>query len=91
MRLIVYTNPQGRDLGINPFVHGSAIHTDFMKTQALKQALDKYGFDCASRAKERILSFRSTQHRWDPKNQRRSFGSYTTCASTKANRSGHSR
>ena len=67
-------------MGINPFVHGSAVHTDVMKTQALKQALDQYGFDAAfggarrdeekSRAKERIFSFRSTQHRWDPKNQR---------------------
>ena len=80
LQLIVYTNPRGREMGINPFVHGSALHTDIMKTQALKQALDKYGFDCAlggarrdeerSRAKERIFSFRSTQHRWDPKNQR---------------------
>jgi sulfate adenylyltransferase subunit 2 len=80
MELLVYVNTHGRDLGINPFVHGSAIHTDVMKTQALRQALDKYQFDCAlggarrdeekSRAKERIFSFRSTQHRWDPKNQR---------------------
>jgi sulfate adenylyltransferase subunit 2 len=80
MELIVYVNPQGRDAGINPFVHGSTIHTDVMKTQALKQALDKYRFDAAfggarrdeekSRAKERIFSFRSAQHRWDPKNQR---------------------
>jgi sulfate adenylyltransferase subunit 2 len=80
MRLIVYVNPNGRSAGINPFVHGSAIHTDVMKTQALRQALDEYGFDCAfggarrdeekSRAKERIFSFRSAQHRWDPKNQR---------------------
>ncbi len=80
MQLIVYVNPHGREMGINPFVHGSAIHTDIMKTQALKQALDQYRFDAAfggarrdeekSRAKERIFSFRSTQHRWDPKNQR---------------------
>ena len=80
MQLIVYVNPHGRDAGINPFVHGSAIHTDVMKTQALRQALDKYRFDAAfggarrdeekSRAKERIFSFRSAQHRWDPKNQR---------------------
>jgi len=80
MDLIVYTNPEGLAQGINPFTHGSAIHTDVMKTQALKQALDKYGFDAAfggarrdeekSRAKERIFSFRSAQHRWDPKNQR---------------------
>ena len=64
-------------MGINPFTHGSAVHTDVMKTQALKQALDQYGFDAAfggarrdeekSRAKERIFSFRSAQHRWDPK------------------------
>ena len=78
--LIVHVNPEGLEMGINPFVHGSAIHTDIMKTQGLKQALDKYGFDAAfggarrdeekSRAKERIFSFRSAQHRWDPKNQR---------------------
>jgi sulfate adenylyltransferase subunit 2 len=78
--LLVYTNPEGLAQGINPFTHGSAIHTDIMKTQALKQALDLYGFDAAfggarrdeekSRAKERIFSFRSAQHRWDPKNQR---------------------
>jgi sulfate adenylyltransferase subunit 2 len=78
--LIVYTNPDGVAQGINPFDHGSAVHTDIMKTQALKQALDKYGFDAAfggarrdeekSRAKERIFSFRSASHQWDPKNQR---------------------
>jgi len=78
--LLVYTNAEGLAQGINPFTHGSAIHTDVMKTQALKQALDLYGFDAAfggarrdeekSRAKERIFSFRSAQHRWDPKNQR---------------------
>jgi len=78
--LIVYTNPEGVAQGINPFTHGSAIHTDIMKTQALRQALDLHGFDAAfggarrdeekSRAKERIFSFRSAQHRWDPKNQR---------------------
>src|SRR5262245_5706506 len=80
VELLVYTNPDGVAQGINPFTHGSAIHTDVMKTQALKQALDKHGFDAAfggarrdeekSRAKERIFSFRSAQHRWDPKNQR---------------------
>jgi sulfate adenylyltransferase subunit 2 len=80
MDLIVHVNREGLEKGINPFVHGSAIHTDVMKTEALKQALDKYGFDAAfggarrdeekSRAKERIFSFRSSQHRWDPKNQR---------------------
>jgi len=78
--LIVYVNPEGLKMSINPFVHGSTIHTDIMKTQALKQALDLYGFDAAfggarrdeekSRAKERIFSFRSAQHHWDPKNQR---------------------
>src|SRR5512139_1926372 len=80
LQLLVYTNQDGVAQGINPFTHGSAIHTDIMKTQALKQALDKYGFNAAfggarrdeekSRAKERVFSFRTTQHRWDPKNQR---------------------
>jgi len=80
MDLIVHVNPDGLAQGINPFTHGSQVHTDVMKTQGLKQALDKYGFDVAfggarrdeekSRAKERIFSFRSVQHRWDPKNQR---------------------
>src|SRR6185369_14555752 len=80
LELITYVNPEGIAKNINPFTHGSAIHTDIMKTEALKQALDKYGFDAAfggarrdeekSRAKERIFSFRSNQHRWDPKNQR---------------------
>ncbi len=80
MNLIVYQNPEAMELGINPFTHGSSIHTDMWKTQGLKQALDKYNFDAAfggarrdeekSRAKERIFSFRSAQHRWDPKNQR---------------------
>ena len=78
--LLVYVNEEGREQGINPFTHGSELHTDIMKTQALKQALDKYGFDAAfggarrdeekSRAKERIFSFRTAQHRWEPKNQR---------------------
>lgn len=78
--LLVHKNPEGIKMDINPFVHGSAIHTDIMKTQGLKQALDKYGFDAAfggarrdeekSRAKERVYSFRDKQHRWDPKNQR---------------------
>ncbi|TNE36845.1 MAG: sulfate adenylyltransferase subunit CysD [Alphaproteobacteria bacterium] len=78
--LIVHINEEGVQQGIGPFTHGSAVHTDVMKTQALKQALDKYGFDAAfggarrdeekSRAKERVFSFRSRQHRWDPKNQR---------------------
>lgn len=78
--LIVHINPDGIERGIGPFTHGSATHTDIMKTTGLKQALDKYGFDAAfcgarrdeekSRAKERVFSFRSAQHRWDPKNQR---------------------
>src|SRR5688572_5407817 len=78
--LIVHVNQEGVDRGIGPFTHGSAVHTDVMKTQALKQALDKHGFDAAfggarrdeekSRAKERIFSFRTAQHRWDPKRQR---------------------
>ena len=80
MELIVHINQEGVKQGIGPFSHGSAMHTDVMKTQGLKQALDKHGFDAAfggarrdeekSRAKERIFSFRSAQHRWDPKNQR---------------------
>lgn len=78
--LIVHINQEGVDLGINPFDHGSAKHTDVMKTQSLKKALNKYGFDAAfggarrdeekSRAKERVYSFRDKNHRWDPKNQR---------------------
>ncbi|HOY22030.1 MAG TPA: sulfate adenylyltransferase subunit CysD [Cellvibrio sp.] len=78
--LIVHINQEGVDMGISPFVHGSAKHTDIMKTQGLKQALNKYGFDAAfggarrdeekSRAKERVYSFRDKNHRWDPKNQR---------------------
>jgi sulfate adenylyltransferase subunit 2 len=80
MQLIVYKNPEAVEKGINPFTHGSAVHTDVWKTQGLKQALDKYGFDAAfgggrrdeekSRAKERVFSFRTALHRWDPKNQR---------------------
>jgi sulfate adenylyltransferase subunit 2 len=80
MDLIVHVNPEALAKGINPFTHGSSVHTDVWKTQGLKQALDKYGFDAAfggarrdeekSRAKERVFSFRSAQHRWDPKNQR---------------------
>ncbi|RWU12939.1 sulfate adenylyltransferase subunit CysD [Pseudidiomarina gelatinasegens] len=79
-KLITHTNPDGIEQGIGPFTHGSAVHTDVMKTQALKQALNKYQFDAAfggarrdeekSRAKERIYSFRDKNHRWDPKNQR---------------------
>jgi sulfate adenylyltransferase subunit 2 len=80
MKLITHINPEGLAKGINPFTHGSAIHTDIMKTEGLKQALDMHGFDVAfggarrdeekSRAKERVFSFRTAQHRWDPKNQR---------------------
>lgn len=78
--LLVHINQEGVDAGIGPFSHGSAKHTDVMKTQGLKQALNKYGFDAAfggarrdeekSRAKERVYSFRDKNHRWDPKNQR---------------------
>ena len=78
--LIVHINQEGVAQGVGPFTHGSSVHTDIMKTQGLKQALDKHAFDAAfggarrdeekSRAKERIFSFRSAQHRWDPKNQR---------------------
>ncbi|CAI8793110.1 sulfate adenylyltransferase subunit 2 [Pseudomonas sp. IT-P291] len=78
--LLVHINPEGLEKGISPFSHGSAIHTDIWKTEGLKQALDKHGFDAAfggarrdeekSRAKERIFSIRSEQHRWDPKLQR---------------------
>jgi sulfate adenylyltransferase subunit 2 len=80
MDLIVHINPEGVEMNINPFVHGSKKHTDIMKTQGLKQALDQYKFDAAfggarrdeekSRAKERVFSFRDKHHRWDPKNQR---------------------
>ena len=78
--LLVHINQEGVDMGIGPFSHGSATHTDVMKTEGLKQALNKYGFDAAfggarrdeekSRAKERVYSFRDKHHRWDPKNQR---------------------
>ncbi|WP_022961112.1 sulfate adenylyltransferase subunit CysD [Halopseudomonas pelagia] len=78
--LLVHKNPDGVAQGVGPFTHGSAVHTDVMKTQGLKQALNKYGFDAAfggarrdeekSRAKERVYSFRDKHHRWDPKNQR---------------------
>jgi sulfate adenylyltransferase subunit 2 len=80
MELIVHVNPKGLEMGIDPFVHGSQVHTDVMKTEGLKQALEAGGYDAAfggarrdeerSRAKERVFSFRSAQHRWDPKNQR---------------------
>ena len=78
--LLVHKNPEGLAMNISPFDHGSAKHTDIMKTQGLKQALNQYGFDAAfggarrdeekSRAKERVYSFRDKHHRWDPKNQR---------------------
>jgi len=80
VKLLVYTNPEGLARGINPIASGSSLHTQVMKTDALKQALDKYGFDAAfggarrdeekSRAKERVFSFRSAGHVWDPRNQR---------------------
>jgi sulfate adenylyltransferase subunit 2 len=80
MDLIVYTNPEAIEKQINPFTHGSAVHTDVWKTQGLRKALDKYGFDVAlggarrdeekSRAKERVFSFRTASHRWAPKSQR---------------------
>src|SRR6266540_363069 len=80
LELMVHVNPEALAMGINPFTHGSAVHTDTWKTEGLKQALEKHGFDAAfggarrdeekSRAKERIFSFRSAQHRWDPKLQR---------------------
>ncbi|WP_300368881.1 sulfate adenylyltransferase subunit CysD [Hydrogenimonas sp.] len=78
--LVVHSNPEGIEMGINPFIHGSKVHTDIMKTQALKQALNAGGYDAViggarrdeekSRAKERIFSFRDKNHRWDPKHQR---------------------
>lgn len=80
LELIVHINPEGKEMDINPFIHGSKMHTDLMKTQGLKQALDLHGFDVAfggarrdeekSRAKERIFSFRNESHHWDPKRQR---------------------
>jgi len=80
LELLVHTNPEGLEKGIGPFSHGSSLHTHVMKTEALKQALNKYGFDAAfggarrdeekSRAKERVFSFRNASHGWDPKNQR---------------------
>jgi len=80
MELIVYKNPEAVERGVNPFDHGSAVHTDLWKTQGLKQALDLHGFDAAiggarrdeeaSRAKERVFSFRGPGHRWDPRRQR---------------------
>ena len=87
--LIVHINQEGLARGINPFDHGSAVHTDVMKTEALKQALDKYKFDAAfggarrdeekSRAKERIISYRNELHRWDPRNQRPELWNLFNC------------
>tara|TARA_X000000950_G_scaffold241637_1_gene295380 strand:+ start:7489 stop:9003 length:1515 start_codon:yes stop_codon:yes gene_type:complete len=89
LKLIVYTNPQGIEKNINPFDHGSTLHTNIMKTEGLTQALDLYGFDMAfggarrdeekSRAKERVFSFRSTNHRWNPKNQRPELWNLYNC------------
>ena len=90
IELIVHVNPEALALGVNPFTHGSSVHTDVWKTQGLLQALDRYGFDAAfggarrdeekSRAKERMVSFRSVQHRWDPKRQRPElWGIYNLC------------
>ncbi len=83
VEVLVHTNQDGLREGVSPLTHGATVHTDVMKTVALKQALDKYGFDAAiggarrdeekSRAKERIFSFRNAQHRWDPRNQRPEF------------------
>jgi sulfate adenylyltransferase subunit 2 len=83
VQVLVHINQEGVHQGISPLTHGATVHTDVMKTQALKQALDQYGFDAAiggarrdeekSRAKERIFSFRNAQHRWDPRNQRPEF------------------
>ena len=92
--LLVHINEDGVKQGIGPFTHGSSVHTDIMKTQSLKMALDKGGYDAAfggarrdeekSRAKERIFSFRSAQHRWDPKHSARNFGSSTIPAKHRA-------
>lgn len=90
INLLVYVNQAGVEQGINPFIHGSDIYTQIMKTEALKQALNMYGFDAAfggarreeekSRAKERIFSFRTAQHTWDPKKQRpEMWKTYNTC------------
>lgn len=87
--LLVYSNEEGIRQNINPFIHGSKVHTDIMKTEALKQALDKYKFDAVfggarrdeekSRAKERVFSFRDEKHRWDPKNQRPELWNIYNC------------
>ena len=99
--LIVESNMKGFQEGVGPFTHGSKVHTDLMKTQALLQALSKYKFDAAfggarrdeekSRAKERIYSFRDKFHQWDPKNQRPELWNLYNAGFIKANRSGYSR
>lgn len=99
--LIVHKNPEGLAAGINPFDHGSSKHTDIMKTQGLKQALNKYGFDAAfggarrdeekSRAKERVYSFRDKNHTWDRKTSAQSYGAPITARSTKVKAFGCSR
>ena len=93
IEMLVYINPDGREKNINPFDHGSAMHTDIMKTQALKKALDLYGFDAAfggarrdeetSRAKERIISVRNRFHQWDPKIKGQSYGIYIMVLNSK--------
>ena len=100
MELITYTNQEGVANNINPIDHGSSLHTDIMKTAALKQALDKYKFDIAiggarrdeekSRAKERIFSFRTNTHQWDPKINDRNFGASSTFIKTRGKVSAHS-
>ena len=99
--LIVHVNEEGRARGINPITSGSVLHTAVMKTEALKQALDRYRFDAAfggarrdeekSRAKERVFSVRSLHHGWDPKTSGPSFGASTTRACARASRCGSSR
>ncbi len=102
MELLVWQNPDAKARGINPFDHGSQVHTDMWKTEGLKQALDHYGFDAAfggarrdeekSRAKERIFSFRAAQHRWDPRRASApSSGTSTTAARARASRCACSR
>jgi sulfate adenylyltransferase subunit 2 (EC 2.7.7.4) len=101
LELITHVNPEGVAQGINPFTHGSSKHTDIMKTQGLKQALDKHGFDAAfggarrdeekSRAKERVYSFRDSKHRGTRRTSARSCGTSTTARSTRASRFASSR
>ena len=101
LKLIVHVNEEGAQRGVSLFTHGSALYTDVMKTEGLKQALDIYKFDAAfggarrdeekSRAKERIFSFRSANHRWYPKNQHRNSGTSTIPGSGRGRASGSSR